>query len=93
MTSTSVGAERSSPSIHAVLAPERRAEFEAEFRIAVAGADEDVDLAPVQAVVHKWWPHRRESIPVTALGTRSGWSADDRVRAVSVALAVAVDWR
>lgn len=59
MTSTSVGVERSGPSIHAVLsqrAPGKCVEFEAEFRIALAGADDDFDLAPVQAVIDKWWP-------------------------------------
>ena len=53
------GVERSGPSVRAVLAqhaPEQCVEFEAEFRIALAQADEDFDLTPAQAVVDKWWP-------------------------------------
>ena len=59
MSSTSIGVERTGPSIRAVLAehaPERCVEFEAEFRIALAEADEDFDLERVQAVLDKWWP-------------------------------------
>ncbi|UQX13460.1 DUF6247 family protein [Candidatus Mycobacterium methanotrophicum] len=59
MSSTSIGVERTGPSIHAVLArtaPEQCAEFEAEFRIALAEADDNFDLSRVQAVIDKWWP-------------------------------------
>jgi hypothetical protein len=59
MSSTSIGVERTGPSIHAVLAehaPERCVEFEAEFRIALAEADDDFDLSRVQAVINRWWP-------------------------------------
>lgn len=38
---------------HAV---DRCAEFEAEFRVALAEADDDFDLGPVHAVIDKWWP-------------------------------------
>ena len=31
-------------------------EFEAEFRGALAEADDDFDLGRVQAVIDKWWP-------------------------------------
>lgn len=34
-----------------------------------------------------------ESVPVTALASRLGRLADERMRAVCAALAVAVDWR
>ncbi len=54
----SVGVERSGPAIRAVLAelaPDDLVEFSAEFRIALAEADDTFDLAPVQAVVNKWW--------------------------------------
>jgi mRNA interferase MazF len=34
-----------------------------------------------------------ESVPVTALESRLGRLADERMRAVCAALAVAVDWR
>lgn len=53
-----VGLERTGPAIRAVLAehaPDDLAEFEAEFRIALAEADEDFDLARVDAVITKWW--------------------------------------
>lgn len=59
MASTSIGVDCTGPSIRAVLAEhaaERCAEFEAEFRIALAEADDDFDLKRVQAVVDKWWP-------------------------------------
>jgi hypothetical protein len=59
MSSTSVGVERSGPSIRAALAqhaPEQCNEFEAEFRIALAEADDDFDLSRAQAVIDKWWP-------------------------------------
>jgi hypothetical protein len=59
MSSTSIGVERTGPSIHAVLAehaPERCVEFEAEFRIALAEADDDFDLSRAHAVIDKWWP-------------------------------------
>ncbi len=52
-------AERTGPSIYAALdehAPDRRAEFEAEFHDALAETDEDFDLGRVQAVIDKWWP-------------------------------------
>ena len=58
-STTSIGVERTGPSIHAILfqhAPERCVEFEAEFRIALAQADDSFDLAPAQAVIDKWWP-------------------------------------
>lgn len=59
MSSTSIGVDRTGPSIRAVLArqaPEQCAEFEAEFRIALAEADDDFDLGRAQAVIDKWWP-------------------------------------
>lgn len=48
---------RSGPAIRAVLAelsPDELPEFEAEFRIALAEADEDFDLDRVLAVVARW---------------------------------------
>lgn len=59
MSSTSIGVERTGPSIHEVLrehAPARCVEFEAEFRIALAETDDDFDLTRVQAVIDKWLP-------------------------------------
>lgn len=54
----SVGAERTGPAIRAVLAelaPDDLAEFEAEFRRALAETDDDFDLQRVNAVIDKWW--------------------------------------
>lgn len=50
--------ERSGPVIRAVLAeiaPDDLVDFEAEFRCALATADDDFDLAPVNEVMNKWW--------------------------------------
>lgn len=50
--------ERSGPAIRAVLAelaPEDLVEFEAEFRCALAEADDDFDLTRLDAVINKWW--------------------------------------
>lgn len=58
-STTSLEVQRTGPSIRTVLAktaPERCVEFEAEFRIALAEADDDFDLNRVQAVIDKWWP-------------------------------------
>jgi hypothetical protein len=55
---STVRLERSGPSIRAVLAavaPHDLVEFEAEFRCALAQADDDFDLARVQAVINRWW--------------------------------------
>jgi Family of unknown function (DUF6247) len=57
-TISGMSLERSGPSIRAVLAelaPQDLVEFEAEFRCALAQADDDFDLAPVQAVITRWW--------------------------------------
>lgn len=48
------------------------------------------DPVPLRAVVNL---DLVESVPVAALGSRLGRLADARMRAVRVALAVAVDWR
>lgn len=45
------------PSIHAALAsaaPDELPEFESEFRIALAEADEDFDLSRVNRVLDRW---------------------------------------
>ncbi|GAA4385914.1 DUF6247 family protein [Tsukamurella soli] len=50
--------ERTGPSIRAVLAdvaPDDLPEFEAEFRTALAEADDDFDLSRVDAVINRWW--------------------------------------
>lgn len=59
MAPASTGVERTGPSIRAVLAEhaaDRCAQFEAEFRIALAETDDDFDLSRVQDVLDKWWP-------------------------------------
>jgi len=55
---TNVGLPRTGPAIRAVLAecaPEDLAEFEAEFRIALAETDDDFDLSRMDAVLTRWW--------------------------------------
>ncbi|MGO1053170.1 DUF6247 family protein [Crossiella sp. CA198] len=47
---------KTGPAVWAALDGETRAMFETEFRAALAGAAEDFDLAPAEAVVHRWWP-------------------------------------
>ncbi|WP_239308677.1 MULTISPECIES: DUF6247 family protein [unclassified Frankia] len=47
---------KTGPGVHAALDPDRRAEFEAEFRNALAHADNQSDLDAVQDVVERWWP-------------------------------------
>jgi len=50
--------ERSGPAIRASLAelaPDECAEFEVEFREALARAESDFDLRPVEALLNRWW--------------------------------------
>jgi Family of unknown function (DUF6247) len=59
----------------AELAPHDLVEFEAEFRCALAQADDDFDLAPVQAVVNRWWGRASAEIhPPTAEEGGSAWT-------------------
>lgn len=58
MTATSGRIERTGPAIRAALAelaPQELARFETEFRQAAQAAGERVDLAPVDAVLDRWW--------------------------------------
>lgn len=48
--------DRTGPAIRDALDPERREEFEAEFRAALGQADETFDLTAVQKVIDQWWP-------------------------------------
>jgi hypothetical protein len=53
-----VPVQRSGPAIRAALAtaaPHELPEFEAELRIALAEADEDLDLARVDHILNRWW--------------------------------------
>ena len=57
------------------LAPHDLAEFEAEFRCAVAQAGDDFDLAPIQAVINRRWGRAHLRIhPPTAEGGGSAWT-------------------
>lgn len=50
--------ERTGPAIRAALreaAPDELPEFEAEFRIALAEADDDFDLSRVEKMLDRWW--------------------------------------
>ncbi len=58
MTAVTTRIERSGPAIRAALAevsPEECAQFEAEFAEALARAGVAFDLAPVEAVLDRWW--------------------------------------
>jgi hypothetical protein len=48
--------DRTGPAVRATLGPERREEFEAEFRTALGQADDTFDLTAVQKVIDRWWP-------------------------------------
>ncbi|OBK37021.1 hypothetical protein A5658_05015 [Mycobacterium sp. 1245111.1] len=92
MLSAPTGIERTGPAIRAVLAqhaPEQLADFAAQFRIALATADDNFDLRPAQAVIDKWWPiaylrlhplteEERETVTRVRAGDYTGlWSKDD----------------
>jgi hypothetical protein len=47
--------ERTGPAIRAALAPRERSEFVAQFRIALAAADDTLDLTAVVDVIDRWW--------------------------------------
>jgi hypothetical protein len=47
--------ERTGPAIRAALDPDRRAEFETDFRAALGHADDTLDLTAVTEVVDRWW--------------------------------------
>ena len=58
MTSATTKIERSGPVIRAALAefaPDECAQFEAEFQQAIAQASETFDLAPLDAMLDRWW--------------------------------------
>ncbi|WP_242606282.1 DUF6247 family protein, partial [Protofrankia symbiont of Coriaria ruscifolia] len=47
--------EKNGPAIRDALRPDDRDVFVAELRIALAEADDTLDLDPIAAVVDKWW--------------------------------------
>lgn len=58
MTTTSGKIERSGPAIKATLArraPQVLGRFEEEFREAAQAAGEQLDLAPLDEVLNRWW--------------------------------------
>jgi hypothetical protein len=58
MTTATTRIERSGPAVRAALArlsPTECAQFEAEFARAIARAGAEYDLAPVEAVLDRWW--------------------------------------
>lgn len=89
MTAATTKIERSGPAIRAVLAelaPDECAEFETEFREALARAETDFDLAPVEAVLDRWWgaaaiaanplsDHEHDQVARARAGDESGWLA------------------
>lgn len=91
MTATTTKIERSGPAIRAALAefaPAECEQFEAAFRQAVARAGEQFDLAPVAAVLDRWWriaairanplsEQEQELVARARAGGDSGWVAGD----------------
>ena len=79
--------ERSGPAVHAALAeaaPEECGRFEAEFRQALARADTDFDLSPIERVLDRWWgiaairanplsAAEREQVARARAGDETGW--------------------
>ncbi|PBA69032.1 DUF6247 family protein [Mycobacterium avium] len=66
-----VRVQRTGPAVRAALAevaPDELPEFEAEFRIALAEADDDFDLTRVGRVLDRWWGrlHLRLNPPTSA---------------------------
>ena len=58
MTTATTKIERSGPAIRAVLAevsPAECAQLEAEFAEALARAGAELDLAPAEVVLDRWW--------------------------------------
>jgi hypothetical protein len=94
MTVTTTKMEFSGPAIRAALAacvPAEREQFEAEFRQAVTQIGKTFDLAPVDAVLHRWWgiaairatpltEQERELVARARAGDDSGWVARDEDR-------------
>jgi Family of unknown function (DUF6247) len=92
MTAMTARIERSGPAIRAVLAehsPKECRQFEDEFHRALALADVQVDLAPAEAVLDRWWgiaairanpltEHEQELVARARAGDESGWVTRDQ---------------
>lgn len=92
MTEVTTKIERSGPAIRAALAqfaPAERALFDADFRQALTQAGEKFDLAPVDAVLDRWWgvaairanpltTHERQLVAQARAGDDSGWLTPDQ---------------
>ena len=48
--------DRTGPAVRDALDPDRREEFETEFRAALSQADDTFDLTAVQKTIDRWWP-------------------------------------
>lgn len=58
MTTVTTTIQRSGPDVRAALAkfaPQECARFEEQFRDALVDAEQRFDLAPVEAVLERWW--------------------------------------
>lgn len=91
MTALATKIERSGPAIRAALAelaPGECAEFEAEVRAALARADSDLDLAPIERVLNRWWgiatiranplsDAERDQVARARSGDETGWIVRD----------------
>lgn len=86
---TATRIERTGPAIHLALAetaPAERDRFEAEFRAALTRAQTDFDLAPIEALLDRWWgiatiranpltETERDQVARARAGDESGWVA------------------
>ncbi|WP_239308201.1 MULTISPECIES: DUF6247 family protein [unclassified Frankia] len=81
--------ERTGPAVRAALDPDRRAEFEAEFRAALARVDDDLDLAAAQKVIDRWWP---QALLCANPEIQAGINADRRRIAAGDPTVIAETW-
>jgi hypothetical protein len=91
MTTATTRIERSGTAIRAVLAehaPDECAQFEVEFQQAIQRAGQTFDLAPVDALMDRWWgiaairanplsEHERAQVAQAKTGDFSGLLARD----------------
>lgn len=92
MTAATRTIERSGPAIRAALAthaPHECAEFEQAFHAALRQAETDFDLAPVEALIDRWWGRAAiRANPLSAgeqtlvaqacVGNETGWIVHDQ---------------
>jgi Family of unknown function (DUF6247) len=88
MTVATTRVERSPGAIRAALGPGECAQFEAEFREAAARSGDQLDLAPIDRVLDRWWgvaairsnplsDEERALVARAHAGDDSGWVIPD----------------